>query len=425
MAAPLVLSVKDAMVRYSEHPVFEGLSFNVHKGTRIALVGKNGAGKSTLMNIITGAAELDEGERWEEQGTTIGYLRQDITPKAGETVFDYVIQEIPEDERELHAYKVDIVTESLQIDQKSLMTKLSGGQLRRAGLARSLVEEPDILLLDEPTNHLDLEVIEWLEGYLKSYRGTLLCVSHDRTFLANITNQIFWLDRGKLKVCPKGFGHFDEWSTMLLEQEERELKNRKTIVAQEVEWASRGVKARRKRNMRRLEMVKEMRQQLEADQSAFRKATQTIKMDAPKSIENSAKIVCEFHKVHKSFVDDHKTTTILDGFSLKIQRGERIGILGKNGSGKSSFLKLLIGELEPDQGRIKRRKELEFSYFDQKRSDLNMDDTLRKVLSPGGGDYIKVMGKERHVCGYLKDFMFDPGRAQDKVDTLSGGQKTV
>lgn len=419
MAAPLLLSVKDASVRYSDQPIFENLSFNIHKGTRIALVGKNGAGKSTLMNIITGLQDLDAGERWEEAGTTCGYLKQEVLPQEGQTVYDYVIQEIDKAERELHAYKVDIVTDALQLDPQALLTQLSGGQLRRAGLARALVEEPDILLLDEPTNHLDLQVIEWLEGYLKNYRGTLLVVSHDRAFLANITTQVFWLDRGQIKVSPRGFAYFDEWSTLLLEQEERELKNRKTQVAQEVEWASRGVKARRKRNIRRLEQMKVMRDQFKADESAYRRATATIKVTAPKGIEENSKIVAEFYNVHKAFEDK----IILDGFSLRISRGERIGVLGRNGSGKTTFLRLLVGEEEPDQGNVKRKKDLEFSYFDQKRSDLNMDDTLRKVLAPSGGDYINVMGKDRHVCGYLKDFMFDPSRAFDKVSTLSGGQK--
>ena len=423
MASPLMLSVKDAMVRYSDVPVFENLSFNIHQRSRIALVGKNGAGKSTLMNIITGAQELDEGDRWEEAGITIGYLRQDIIPKEGETVFEYIFTEIQGEERELHQYKVDMVAEALQLDVQAMMTQLSGGQLRRAGLARSLVEEPDILLLDEPTNHLDLEAIEWMEGYLNSYRGTLLVISHDRTFLSNITNQVFWLDRGALKVSPRGFKYFEEWSTMLLEQEERELRNRKQTVALEVEWASRGVKARVKRNVRRLELVREMRDKLKADESAFRRATAKIKIEAPKEIEASSKIVAEFYNVHKAFGEGDKKLQIMNGFSLRIQRGDRIGILGKNGSGKTTFLKMLLGELAPDQGRVKVRKELEFSYFDQKRSDLNMDDSLRKTLSPAGGDYINVMGKERHVCGYLKDFMFDPGRAQDKVSTLSGGQK--
>ena len=423
MPPPLLLSVKDAMVRYSEVPVFENLSFNIHEGSRIALVGKNGAGKSTLMNIITGVQDLDDGERWEEIGVTIGYLRQDIIPQENQSVFDYIFSEIKDEEKDLHIYKVDMIAEALHLDTQTQMTLLSGGQLRRAGLARALVEEPDILLLDEPTNHLDLEVIEWLEGYLKSYRGTLLCVSHDRTFLANITNQVFWLDRGQLRVSPRGFKYFEEWSTDLLEQEARELKNRKQIVAQEVEWASRGVKARRKRNVRRLEMVKEMRDQLKADESAYRRATAKVNVQTPKDIENSSKIVAEFYNAYKSFKDGEKEITILDKFSLRIQRGDRIGILGKNGSGKTTFLKMLVGELEADQGRVKKRKELEFSYFDQKRKDLNSEHTLKKVLSPNGGDYIDVMGKQRHVCGYLKDFMFDPSRAYDKVSQLSGGQK--
>ncbi|MCB1532282.1 MAG: ATP-binding cassette domain-containing protein [Alphaproteobacteria bacterium] len=418
----LLLSVKDAMVRYSEKPVFEGLEFNIHERSRIALVGKNGAGKSTLMNIITGVQELDDGERWENPGLTIGYLHQDIVPK-DETVFDFIFEEIKDEERDLHAYKVDIVAEALELDVKAKMTNLSGGQVRRAGLARALVEEPDILLLDEPTNHLDLEAIEWLEDYLNAYRGTLLCISHDKTFLSNITNQVFWLDRGKLKVSPRGFKYFDEWSTDLLEQEERELKNRKQTVGLEVAWASRGVKARVKRNVRRLEQVKEMRAKLKADESSFRRATQKIKIEPIKNIDSHAKVVGEFYNVSKNFTDDERDITILNKFSMRIVRGDRIGILGKNGSGKTTFLKLLLGELEPDEGSVKTRKELEFSYFDQKRSDLDPTDTLKKTLSPGGGDYINVMGKQRHVCGYLKDFMFDPARAQDKVSQLSGGQK--
>ncbi len=423
MNSRLLLSVKNALVRYSEEPLFTDLSFNIHEGARIALVGKNGAGKSTLMNIITGARELDDGERWEEVGVSIGYLRQDITPQEGERVFDYIFSEIKDEDKELYTYKVDIVTDALQIDPQMPMTLLSGGQLRRAGLARALVEEPDILLLDEPTNHLDLEIIEWLEGYLKSYRGTILCISHDRVFLANITNQIFWLDRGAIKTSPKGFADFEQWSAELLEQEARELKNRKQQVTQEVDWANRGVKARRKRNVRRVEQMKIMRDQLKSDQSAYRRATAKIEFKGLKDTEEHAKIVAEFHNVSKSFEEDHKTTPILDQFNFRIQRGDRIGVLGKNGSGKTTFLKLLLGELEPDQGRIKRKKELEFSYFDQKRKDLNPNHTLKKILSPTGNDYIEVMGKQRHVCGYLKDFMFDPSRAEDRVCNLSGGQK--
>jgi ATP-binding cassette subfamily F protein uup len=423
MASPLLLSVKDALVRYSEVPIFENLDFNIHERVRIALVGKNGAGKSTLMNIITGDQDLDEGERWTQNGLSIGYLKQDITPQEGQNVFDFIFEDMKDEDKDLHTYKVDIVTEALHIDPQAQMTILSGGQLRRAGLARALVEEPDILLLDEPTNHLDLEAIQWLEDYLNAYRGTILCVSHDRAFLANITTQVFWLDRGGLRVSPRGFKHFQEWSTELLEQEARELKNRSSHVAQEVEWANRGVKARRKRNVRRLEEVKKMRDKLKADQSSYRQATQKIDLKPIGDLETTSKIVAEFYNVTKSFTENHKTIKILDKFNIRIQRGERIGILGTNGSGKTTFLKLLLKELEPDEGRVKTRKELEFSYFDQKRADLKPEDTLKKTLSPGGGDYINVMGKQRHVCGYLKDCMFDPGRVQDKISQLSGGQK--
>ncbi len=423
MSSRLLLSIKDALIAFDKEPLFKNLSFNIHEGARIALVGKNGAGKSTLMNLITGHRDLDEGERWEENNVTIGYLHQDIVPKEGETVFDYIFSEIQDEDKELYSYKVDIVTDALQIDPTALMTVLSGGQLRRAGIARALVEEPDILLLDEPTNHLDLEIIQWLENYLKNYRGTILCISHDRAFLSNITNQVFWLDRGGMKVSPKGFAHFEEWSSLLLEQEERELKNRKQMVAQEVEWANRGVKARRKRNVRRVEQMKIMRDQYKADQSSYRRATQKIELTALKGTEENAKIVAEFHNVSKSFQDGERTIPILEKFNLRIQRGDRIGILGRNGSGKTTFLKLLIDELQADVGRIKRKKELEFSYFDQKRSELNPKFTLKKVLSPSGNDYIEVMGKERHICGYLKDFMFDPARVEDRVCNLSGGQK--
>ncbi|MEM7618058.1 MAG: ABC-F family ATP-binding cassette domain-containing protein [Pseudomonadota bacterium] len=423
MVQQLLLSVKEASVKYGDKTIFEDLSFNIHQGSKIALIGKNGAGKTTLMDIITGKKEPDAGERWQEQSVTIGYLQQDIIPKPEQKVFDYIFEEIKEDEVDLHAYKVETVAQALHLNVQDKMTKLSGGQLRRAGLARALVEEPDILLLDEPTNHLDLEAIQWLENYLKGYRGTIVCISHDRTFLANITNKVFWLDRGGLKVSPKGFADFEEWSTALLEQEERELKNRASLVAQEVEWASRGVKARRKRNVRRVEQMKEMRAKLEKDQSAFRRVVSKIALPEVKEENKSSKIVAEFYNVHKSFEEDGIKKVILENFHMRITRGDRIGLLGKNGSGKTSFLKMLIGELEPDQGRVKRRKELEFSYFDQKRSDLNPEESLRKTLCPGGGEYVDVMGKQRHVCAYLKDFLFDPADSYRQVSTLSGGQK--
>ena len=423
MSSQLLFSIKEASVIYKEAPVFQDLSLNIHQSKRIALIGKNGAGKSTIMNIISGVKDLDEGEKWEEPGVTIGYLGQEFDFKDTETVFDFIFSNILGEERELYKYKVNIIADALSLEINKKMNMLSGGQLRRAGIARALVEEPDILLLDEPTNHLDLNIISWLEQYLNNYKGSLLCISHDKRFLENITNQVFWLDRGKLKVSPKGFKFFDEWSSMLLDQEARELKRRKQIVAEEVIWASRGVKARVKRNINRLNKVKQMREKLKADESLFRQATKKITFEPTKDIETNSKVIAEFFKVYKEFKEDNNTLNILNGFNLRIKRGDRIGIIGPNGTGKTTFLRLILNELNADKGSIKVNKNIEFSYFDQNRSDLKPRDTLKDVMVPNGGDYIEVRGKMRHVYGYLKDFMFDPSEILETVSTLSGGQK--
>lgn len=419
MAATLLLSVQDAKIVFGDKVLFENLSFNISEGQKICLVGKNGTGKTTLMNIITGARELDDGTRFLLQGTTIGYLQQDIIAKPGQTVFDYIFEHFENaDDRELHRYKVDMVVEPLDLDINAQMTTLSGGQLRRTALARALVEEPDILLLDEPTNHLDLDVIEWLEQYLKQYRGALICVSHDKKFLENISDKVFWLDRGALKVCPYGFGKFEEWSAMMLEQEERELKNRAKVVEYEVEWASRGVRGRLKRNVRRLELMKEARDKLKRDQNSLRRMMAKVEMPETET-EISSRVVCEFKQVNKSFGDK----VILKDFNFRVMRGDRIGILGRNGTGKTTFLRMLVGEEEPDTGTVKLAKTLEFTYFDQKRRDLVPEWSLWKTLVPSGGDHIEVMGKMRHVIGYLKSFLFDPDDALKPVEKLSGGQK--
>ncbi len=423
MLSPLLVSIKNATVAYNEKPIFENLTFNIHKGSRIALVGKNGVGKSTLMNIISNKFEIEEGERWQDNNIEIRMLDQDIKVTNNETIYDFILKNIKYDERELYKYKADIVVQSLQLENQSKLDSLSGGELRRVGLAQALVEEPDILLLDEPTNHLDLDIIEWLENFLKNYAGTLVCVSHDKTFLSNVTNKVFWIDRGKLKISPKGFKHFDQWSEMLLDQEERELRNRKQSIAVDVEWASRGVKARVKRNVRRLEKVKQMRKKLEEDERSFRRATSKIVFKTLKEVDIHSKSIAEFYNVSKSFKNNKNEIKILDKFNIRIKKSDRIGILGKNGSGKTTFLKLILKEILPDTGSIKILKNMEFSYFDQKRSDLNPNDTLKEVMCPGGGDFLDVMGKQRHVYGYLKDFLFDPKKVIERVSQLSGGQK--
>ena len=417
MASTLILSVQEGSIAFGEKTIFDNLSFNIHEGDKICLVGKNGTGKSTLMNIITGERDMDSGERWVLHGTTVGYLQQEIEPVPGQTVYDFVFQQLKKSgQEEENLYKVDMVIEPLELRPEDRMDRLSGGQLRRAALARALVEEPEVLLLDEPTNHLDLDIIEWLERYLKSYRGAVLCVSHDKKFLENISDKIFWLDRGRMRVCPKGFAHFDEWSAELLEQEERELKNRAKLVEQEVEWASRGVKARRKRNVRRLEIMHQERARLKQDQSAFRRMMAKVDIG---DMDNA-----EFYKVDKTYTnEDGRDIRIMDKFSMRMAKGDRIGILGRNGSGKTSFLKLLTGEEKPDMGKVKLAYDLEVSYFDQKRRDLLPDATIQQILCPQGGEYLKVMGKTRHICGYLKDFLFDASMVMQRVSTLSGGQK--
>ena len=420
----LILSVEDAMVLIAGKPFFEGLTFHIHRGRKIALVGKNGAGKTTLMNIITGDREIDDGVRWLFAGVSVGYMQQNIEPSPGQTVGEFVFASICDSNEDWEkTYKTEMIVDPIGLNTNDRMDSLSGGLLRRAALARALVEEPDILLLDEPTNHMDLEIIQWLENYLKSYHGAVICVSHDRAFLANVTDRVFWLDRGKLKVSPQGFAKFEEWSQDLIEQEARQLHNRERKVALEMEWANRGVKARVKRNVRRVQLVRDAQKQLESDQKSFKRATRKIEMPIIKN-EDSALNVAEFINVKKSFThpETGREKIILDKFSLRIRRGDRIGILGKNGSGKTTLLKMLIKEMEPDAGKIKMARDLVFGYFDQKRASLDPDKTLQQNLCSAGADHLDVRGKSRHVCGYLKDFLFEPEDAWRSVKTLSGGQ---
>jgi ATP-binding cassette subfamily F protein uup len=301
------------------------------------------------------------------------------------------------------------------------MGTLSGGQLRRAALARALISEPDLLLLDEPTNHLDLNAIEWLEQYLAGYRGALVCVSHDRAFLAAISRKVFWIERGIIRICPTGYSGFEEWAEQLVEQEARELKNMQQKLAAEVDWTQGGVTGRRKRNQRRLGELYRLREKLKNDKAAYNQRMRSVDMEAITPTQAS-KIIVEFKDVSKSF----GPLPILKDFNLRIVRGDRIGILGRNGSGKSTFLKLLTGEIQPDAGRVFRGKTIDIAYFDQNRVQLNPKKTLWDTLCPNGGDYVflgKGNERPRHVCGYLKDFLFDPKMARDRVSTLSGGQQ--
>ena len=376
--------------------------------------------------MITGELELDGGKRFILPGTRIGYLQQKVEFKPDDTVLQFVMTGFENsDEADEKSYLAYMIIEPLELKPAAKMSTLSGGQLRRAALARALLEEPDLLMLDEPTNHLDLNAIKWLEQYLAVYRGALICVSHDRTFLNNISQKVFWIDRGIIRTSPGGYAEFDEWAEKIIEQEARELHNAQKKLELEIDWTQGGVTGRRKRNVRRMRELGRLREKISADKAAYNKATAKIEMDALEATKASHRLV-EFKHVSKSFERDSKQIPILNDFNLTILRGDRIGILGRNGSGKSTFLKLLVNELQPDSGLIRRGKTISISYFDQNRVELKQRETIWKTLAPDG-DYVFLgsgeNAKPRHVCGYLKDFLFDPKIARDYVSTLSGGQQ--
>ena len=418
MSNQLLLSLKEVIVSYHKKEVFKELDLIIHRKDFIALVGKNGAGKSTLMNVLTENHEIDNGEIWKIDNLKISYFNQNF----------FFIDEGQSIEKEIYSilldknedFQIDIFCNYLGLDKNSLIKNLSGGQKRRVGLIKTLINKSDILLLDEPTNHLDLDTIIWLENYLKRLDCAILCVSHDRQFLKNFTNKIFWIDRSKIKINNHGYADFENWSKALLAQEERELQNRKQFVNIEVNWANKGVKARVKRNTRRLEQARELQQNLDQDISAFKKATKKIEIKLVKDETKNFRHVAEFHNASFYY---HSEQNLLKNFNLKINKKDRIGLLGSNGSGKSTFLKILLGEVALKEGSLKIRKELEFSYFDQLRNDLKDSKPIKKILVPSGGDYLKANQKERHVCSYLKDFHFDPSKANDPVGSLSGGMK--
>ena len=418
MQSDLIFSLRDVDVRFGKKEIFNNLNLNIHRNDLIALVGKNGVGKTTLMKIIMGNQELDNGELWSYPNLKISYFTQNFEIDFSKTVEEEIMKVILKDEEK---FKIDMYCHNLNLNKKEKINNLSGGQKRRIFLIKSLIPDSDIILLDEPTNHLDLECIEWLENHLRELNKAMLCVSHDRTFLSNFTNKVFWLDRGDLKISPKGFKNFDNWSEELLNQEARELRNRKQFVNLEVEWAQRGVKARVKRNVKRLERAKQLKAQLEKDESSYRFAIKSTKPIVFKPSSDNSRFVAEFFKVTVKY--PKSSNKILKDLSVKITKNDRIGLLGKNGTGKSTFLKTLIGELEASSGNIKLKKNLEFSYFDQLRNNLNSNKSLKEILVPNGGDYLSVQGKERHVCSYLKDFQFDPKRVNDTILSLSGGQQ--
>ena len=409
---PPLLTLTNISLRFGPDPIFTDMELSIGENDRVSLVGRNGAGKSTLMKIIHGTVEFDNGERFVKPGTHITYLEQDPDLSEYKTAHDYVISGLVHSSEDDH-FQADIILAEIGLSGPLETKAMSGGERRRAAIARALISDTDILLLDEPTNHLDIATIEWLEGKLKSWRGALVLISHDRTFLNNLTNTTFWLDRGKVRRLDKGFAHFDEWSSGILEQETVEREKLDKLIEKETDWSHKGITARRKRNMGRMRRLWELRDQREKQIAVVGSAK--IATDSGKS---SGKKVIEAHKVFHSFGEK----TILTNFNCKILRGDRVGIIGPNGTGKTTLLKILTGDLQPDQGRVKLGTNLIPTFLDQHRSLIKETNTVWETLSDGS-DHIMVRGHSKHIISYLKDFLFDASQAHSPVSSLSGGER--
>ncbi len=417
MAQAPLLQLSQIMLTFGGNPVFDNLDMNVQPGDRVALVGRNGSGKSTLMKVMAGLMEADSGARTLSPGVTVGYMEQDPDFVGFATLGDYAMQSLDPSEQ----YRVDIAAEGLDFDPALDPTKASGGERRRAALARLLAEAPELMLLDEPTNHLDIQTIGWLEARLRETRAAYVLISHDRAFLRALTKGTLWVDRGQVRRRDSGFDGFEDWRDKIWAEEDdaRHKLNRK--IKAEARWAVEGISARRKRNQGRVRALADLR----AERSAQIKRQGTAAM-ALEAAPPSGKLVAELEHVTKSYGD----RTILRDFSLRVMRGERVALVGPNGVGKTTLLRLLTGQEEADTGSIRRGTNLETAIFDQARAQLDPNATLWENLTgdplmrvSGQADQVMVRGVARHVVGYLKDFLFDESQARAPVRSLSGGEK--
>jgi len=411
MAAAPLLSLQNIHLTFGGTKLLEGAELIVSPGERVALVGRNGSGKSTLLRIAAGQIEQDAGIRFLDPAATVRYLPQEPDLSAFETTLGYVEAGLaPGDD----AYRARYLLEALGLTGSEHPKHLSGGEARRAALARVLAPQPDVLLLDEPTNHLDLPAIEWLQGELASLRSALVLISHDRRFLSDLTRVTVWLDRGVTRRLDKGFGAFEAWRDDLLEQEERDRHKLDRQIAREEHWIRYGVTARRKRNVGRLERLAGLRQQ----KREARRVTGTVNIEVSQA-RSSGALVFEAEDIAKAFGD----RVVVRDFSTRVQRGERVGIVGPNGAGKTTLIKMLTGELEPDTGRVRVGSNLEMAILDQGRARLQPDTPLKDALTGGGSDTITINGQPRHVVGYMKDFLFTPEQANTPIGKLSGGER--
>ncbi|MBI0170410.1 ATP-binding cassette domain-containing protein [Bartonella sp. W8152] len=408
--APPLLRLDHISLTFGGTPLLTDAALSVSNGDRIALVGRNGSGKSTLLKIAAGLVEPTDGEIFRHPSATIRYLPQTPDLEGFKNVRAYVEAGLgPLDD----VHRVSYMLDHLGLTGEEKPDQLSGGEARRAALARVIAPAPDILLLDEPTNHLDLTTIEWLEGELKTIRSSIVLISHDRRFLENVSQSTIWLDRGETKRLGKGFAFFEEWRDKLLEEEEMEQQKLGRQIVREEHWLRYGVTARRKRNVRRLDELQKLRQKYKS----YRGPQGNAVMELSDSQE-SGKLVIEAKNISKAY-GEH---VLVDHFSTRIHRGDRVGLVGPNGIGKTTLLSMLSGVLTPDSGTVKLGVNLEIATLDQKRS-LDESETLAHYLTDGRGDSVIVNGEQRHVISYMKDFLFSPEQARTPIKELSGGER--
>ena len=411
------ISLKNIFLSFGEKQIFEGLNLLVQPRDRIALVGRNGSGKSTLLKVLQGLVIQDEGERILSKGLSVGYMEQDPNLSEFVTLKDYVCSGVLVSDY----HEGEKVAQNLGVDLDMPVNVSSGGERRRAALTKLIAENHDIMLLDEPTNHLDVEAIEWLEAELKGLSKSFIVISHDRKFLSNLTNDTIWVDRGKARRCSIGFGGFEAWRDKIWHEEDEKIHKLNRKIRSESRWAVEGISARRKRNQGRLRNLEKLR----AERQSYISRTGLAKMKL-ESRTKSGQLVLKADKVSKSFGEK----CIIRNFSIQIRKGDRIGIVGPNGIGKSALLKILLGEVIPDLGTAKLGSNLIVAKFDQMREQLNLENSLWQNLTDdptmkasGKAGQIMVRGKSKHVAGYLKEFLFSESQLRSPVKSLSGGEK--
>lgn len=414
MATPPILSYEGLGLNQGSSWLFRDMDLHIGPQDRLALIGRNGAGKTTMLRLINDEIESDKGRRTVIPGTNIVMLQQDPDFSAYDRLMDFCLSgdDAPEE------YEVAAIADQINIDLERPAKTASGGERRRAAICRALAQEPDLLLLDEPTNHLDLAAINWLESWLERYKGAFVVISHDRTFLARLTKQTLWLDRGSLRRKEIGFGGYDAWVEKVYAEETRNAERLDAKLKIEAHWLERGVTARRKRNQGRLEKLYVMRAQRAAMLGPAGNAKMKLASDDTKT-----KSVIVADDISKGFGEGDNRNEVIKNFSLRIQRGDRIGIVGQNGAGKTTLLKMLTGELDPDSGSVTLAQTLDGVIIDQQRALMTAQKRVRDVLAEGG-DWIDVRGVRKHIQGYLKEFLFDPSLVDARIGTLSGGEQS-